>query len=195
MDSMRVLPDLTQERLAAMAELARSISTVLPPETYRRLPTLAVHGDFHPGNLKFHRGRVIGLYDFDWANLDLRVYDLALALNYFCSIWDSGRREILDLGKLDLFLDAYQSESHKLQGLEKRTPGPLSLTELGLLPDLLLAGNLFILDWIISDYQEERISTSLYRRYLGHNLELTRWLVENKEYLRSFMSERFKPCP
>lgn len=56
---------------------------------------LVIHGDYHPGNVKFQDGKVSGIFDFDWSNADLRCFDVAIALLYFCSVWngiDAGNR-------------------------------------------------------------------------------------------------------
>jgi homoserine kinase type II len=44
--------------------------------------TLPVHGDFHTGNLLFQDGALSGILDFDFARLDLRVADIAIALGF-----------------------------------------------------------------------------------------------------------------
>ena len=70
--------------------ITRSIADTLDglssPE-YNRMPRLAIHGDYHPGNLIFRDGHVSGLLDFDWAHMDVRCFDVALALYYFCIQW------------------------------------------------------------------------------------------------------------
>lgn len=52
------------------------------PKT-ERLPRLIIHHDYHPGNLRFAGDEIVGLFDFDWAKLDWRALDVALALFYF----------------------------------------------------------------------------------------------------------------
>jgi homoserine kinase type II len=48
-----------------------------PEERYQALPMLVVHGDYHPGNLKFVGDAVSGIFDLDWATVQPRVLDLA----------------------------------------------------------------------------------------------------------------------
>jgi len=43
---------------------------------------LPVHGDFHTGNLLFHAGQLSAVLDFDFARVDLRVADVAIALGF-----------------------------------------------------------------------------------------------------------------
>src|SRR5262249_1206751 len=40
---------------------------------------IPIHGDFTPWNIRYARGRLSGVLDFDAAHLDLRVADFALA--------------------------------------------------------------------------------------------------------------------
>jgi len=70
------------ERLSAedMRYLMQSVATLereLPDERYHGLPELVVHGDYHPGNMKFLNGEVSGIFDLDWATVQPRVRDLA----------------------------------------------------------------------------------------------------------------------
>lgn len=48
-----------------------------PDARYHALPKLVVHGDYHPGNLKFVGDAVSGIFDLDWATVQPRVLDLA----------------------------------------------------------------------------------------------------------------------
>ena len=45
----------------------------------RERPGLVIHGDFTPWNLRFHRGRLSGVLDFELAHWDHRVADFALS--------------------------------------------------------------------------------------------------------------------
>jgi Ser/Thr protein kinase RdoA (MazF antagonist) len=77
------------------------------------LPRLVVHGDFHTGNLLFRGGELTGVLDFDFARIDVRVADLAIALAF-----------LGDRGQRDAFLAAYHAGF------------PLSPAEQALLPVL-----------------------------------------------------------
>ncbi len=113
----------------------------------QELPESIIHSDYHPGNLKFVGDEVSGLVDFDWAKLDLRAFDVGLALWYFCASWEAGSDGALRLDDLTAFVSSYQGA---LEG--EGQPGPLSARELALLPDLIQAGNVYILYWTIRDY-------------------------------------------
>jgi homoserine kinase type II len=60
----------------------------LPDDRYDTLPKLVVHGDYHPGNIKFTNDDVSGIFDLDWATLQPRLRDLADGLFLF-----AGERE------------------------------------------------------------------------------------------------------
>ena len=51
-----------------------AVTARLPLRTSERVLT---HGDFHPGNVLWHRGRISGVVDWSSARLDTRWYDLA----------------------------------------------------------------------------------------------------------------------
>lgn len=74
----------TLQRLIRVTEtLARSLSD----KAYWALPGCIIHGDWHPGNLKFAGDAVSGIFDFDWVMAGPRAVDVADGLLYF-----AGRR-------------------------------------------------------------------------------------------------------
>ncbi len=70
------------ERLAQQLELVREH---LDRHLYPRLPRAVIHGDIHPGNVKFSNGQVAAVYDFDYLNEQARCRDLVDALMFFGS--------------------------------------------------------------------------------------------------------------
>jgi len=75
------------QRLAAYVlgqlELAKKR---LPDDVFFKLPCLTIHGDFHPGNIKFRGNAVAGFFDLDWASWQPRLFDIAYGLLYFAAI-------------------------------------------------------------------------------------------------------------
>lgn len=147
---------------------------------YAKMPRLAVHGDFHPGNLKFHEEKVTGVFDFDWAKIDARCFDVGLAIIYFCSSWGNINDGTIHLGRVKNFLGAYQEDAKM-----NKTIGPLNKLELDYLPHMIHMGNLIVVDWIISDYFRTSQYHQHYLKYLRHNLSLNRWLEKNWKELVS----------
>jgi homoserine kinase type II len=144
--------------------------------TYGLLPQLAVHGDFHPGNLKFRDGEVVGLFDLDWTKIDTRCFDVALAISYFCTSWQANDDGTLLSAEAQMFLRAYQQESAEL-----KQPGPLDSRELAAFPLLLRASNLYVLNWTITDYYSLTAASDEYLRYLVHGVRCLQWLETNQE--------------
>lgn len=54
-------------------------------ETYSSLPHTIIHGDYHPGNVKFRGDEVCGIFDLDWASRQPRVRDIADGILYFAA--------------------------------------------------------------------------------------------------------------
>jgi hypothetical protein len=107
-------------------------SDCLEEPVCRALPELVIHCDYHPGNLKFEDGHVTALFDFDWSKIDLRVFDVGLALFYFFAGWGGDLDGCLRLEPLGIFLQAYQERLRNSQGI-----GPLSKDEPCYLPAMI----------------------------------------------------------
>jgi len=75
--------DLLSEVRALLSQLDEKLHGTI----YGRLPEAIIHGDLHPGNVKFKGSRLAGFFDFDWANRQERVRDVGDALLFF-----AGRR-------------------------------------------------------------------------------------------------------
>jgi len=57
----------------------------LDDDLYGRLPKAVIHGDVHPGNVRFRDGMVSAVYDFDYLSLQARLRDLSDAMILFGS--------------------------------------------------------------------------------------------------------------
>ncbi len=147
---------------------------ITPRGVYDGLPHLAIHGDYHPGNLKFQDEQVVGLFDFDWAKMDARCFDVGVAIAYFCTAWDESADGNLLLDRIDMFLTAYQESAKEMQAL-----GPLSRHELQCLPQMIVAGNFYVLNWTLEEFYTARPDAEEYLRYLRHGVRSLRWLGED----------------
>lgn len=153
--------------------LKRVEAGVIPDSTLERMPELPVHGDYHQGNLTYEGSEVVGVFDFDWTKIDLRLFDLAQALLYFCASWDGEQGGRLDLDRYGLFLRSYNDRCGR--GTE---PGPLSGVEQSELPRMLTATNQFVLYSIIrSFYDTEDASVDLWMVAVHQYLGMMRWLA------------------
>lgn len=175
----RDFDDCFQDSLEFLLSLAeRTAGTV---GALGELPCIGIHGDFHPGNLKYSADRVTGVFDFDRASIDLRLYDLALAIIYFCAAWgepDDGR---LRLDRAAVFLHSYQERAARLGA-----PGRLTAAEVRHFPELLAAASLALLKWVTADsYYAESADCDerLHLSFLRHILRLNLWVDSHRQDL------------
>ena len=152
------------------------------------MPYIPVHCDYHPGNLKWVDEQGVGLFDFDWAKLDYRLFDVAEGIVYFCSSWEGRDSGDLWLDKATAFLRGYQEEASRFE-----FPGPLSVAELRALPRMIANANLYVLNWDASAYYEagEVLANATlteededeYLMYLKHQVELMNYIEDHQEEL------------
>lgn len=151
-------------------------ANTIPEEDISKMPMNPIHCDFHPGNLKFENKKVVGIFDFDWSKIDLRIFDVCLALAYCASCWDEENDGIMLLDKCRIFLTSYQERLMELNGLM-----PMNETELAHFPTMMAMANFYLLNWdIIAYYAEEDCNDHEYLVYLKHNVRLLEWIEENK---------------
>lgn len=81
-----------RHRLATLGEQLQNIRQEFETRLYPVLPRTVIHGDIHPGNVRFRHDRVSALYDFDYLSVQARVRDVIDALAFFAS----ARSEPLD---------------------------------------------------------------------------------------------------
>jgi len=122
-ETARMLYPQLDEETAAMLreELAHHVAL-----DWRGLPAGVVHADLFPDNVLFSRGEITGVIDFYYACNDLRVYDLAITVNQWCTLGDGS----LDPARTLALLRAYQGER------------PLQLAERSAWPHMLRYGAL-----------------------------------------------------
>ena len=172
--------------LTQLDDLLGRLENIPPEEKCTAMPRLAVHGDYHPGNLKFRDGKVSGVLDFGWSKIDARCFDVGLAILYFCTSWDADTDGNLQLDRVDKFLGAYQETTKK-----NKTVGPLDRLELGPLPQMIQIGNSIVIDWILSEYYGGNPDPQEYLKYLKHCVSLNLWLDRNRKALSSCIQRHF----
>jgi len=142
------------------------------------LPITAVHGDYHPGNLKYQGNKVVAVLDFDWSHMDFRIYDVGLAVFYFCTSWEADSDGRIQLDRLHHFLLAYQLAAKAYSWIE-----PLPADEAECLPQMIQLANLFIIDWTVNHYFTRGGDTEKYLGYLQHGVRVSEWLENNHQRL------------
>lgn len=168
------------------------ISTIkantIPEQDVAKMPVNPIHCDFHPGNLKFKDNKAVGLFDFDWSKIDLRLFDFCLALVYCASCWDEENDGTILLDKCKIFMASYQNTLAELGGL-----APMNETELAHFPTMMAMANTYILNWdITAYYEEEDLNDYEYLAYLKHNVRLLEWIEANKGGLAK-IADSLKP--
>ncbi|MFP4248264.1 MAG: phosphotransferase [Armatimonadota bacterium] len=117
-----LLADAGDEDATALREalaLARDLAERFPDERYWSLPRTVVQGDYHPANLKFDDGDVVGVFDWDWASDQPRMVDVADGLLFFCGereaplvggdIWSLTASFTIDQARVERFLEGYEA--------------------------------------------------------------------------------------
>lgn len=152
--------------------------TKVPAGDYAQMPQNPIHCDFHPGNLKYRGNEAVGIFDFDWSKIDLRLFDIGLGLVYCCSSWVDEQDGTLKLDQCEVFLKAYQNKLKEVEEL-----APLNDTEKKYLPELLAAGNLYLVFWALRDYYSNlgQLNVYEYLTYLQHQVKLMNWIESNKD--------------
>ena len=150
-----------------------------------QMPLCPIHCDFHPGNLKYENNRVVGIFDFDWSKIDLRLFDVCMAVDYFCCSWDEKNDGDLRLEKAALFLNAYQHQLHQTDGMK-----PLNAVEIKNLPGMLTAANLCIMNWIVSTFHaDDDLNDDEYLAYLKHSVKLMYFIAQHRNTMSQIAAE------
>ncbi len=129
----------------------------------RGLPFIPIHCDYYPANMTFLDDRIRGLFDFDWAKIDYRVFDVGHAMVYCFSSHDGADQNHLRFEAATRFLHAYQD-----QAALKPAPGAMGERELALLPLMVATGNLYLLIWCLDCRYVEGRDEDEYLEYLEH---------------------------
>ena len=152
------------------------------------MPLCAIHCDFHPGNLKYENNRVAGIFDFDWSKMDLRLFDVCLAVDYFCCSWDEKNDGDLRLEEVALFLNAYQDQLHQTDGMT-----PLNAVEIKNLTGMLAAANLCIINWIVSTFSaDDELNDYEYLTYLKHSVRLMYSIEKQRSTISQIAADLLK---
>jgi Ser/Thr protein kinase RdoA (MazF antagonist) len=97
------LPLIADARGEAVELISRTART-------RNITVGVTHNDIFPGNVLVHDGRVTALLDWEEADLDWLVWDLASSIVPFCSTAEGD----LDRDAAQVFLDSYRAASGRV---------------------------------------------------------------------------------
>ena len=147
-------------------------------------PSIVIHCDYHPGNLKFSGEEIVGLFDFDWSKIDLRCFDVALAGWYFFTSWHGEQDGAIRLTEFRNFLNIYQKTFQDQSVLK-----PMNDVELVQLPWLISAANLYVLNWTVGDYSSKEVDPDEYLKYLQHSINFIHWFELEGQNLLSELTD------
>lgn len=142
-------------------------------------PVTIIHGDWHPGNMLFRKGRVCAVLDFDAARHQPRIIDLAYGLLQFSILRGvTGPEEWPDFGdetRIRRFLAGYQT--HETAPADQRR----------IVPDLMLEA-------LIGEAVLPIAVTGSFGRLPGFGVlqmvgRKVRWLLKNCPRLRQWLLE------
>lgn len=137
-------------------------------DLYKRLPQQLLHRDYGPGNIFVDGQRVTAILDFEFAGVDIRILELAIALCW----WPS---RLLGTGKEWEIIDAF--------GLAYTHRFPLSDEELAALPATLRLRDMTSFVHRIGRYfaglENDEVIASLMRG----TVKRENWLLANEETL------------
>ena len=92
----------------------------LPRARYERLPKRIVYGDYNPYNTRFVGDELVGMFDWDYARDEARIFDIA---NEMILVYTECRLRLKEIGE---FIEEYQEASDE----------PLTREELEALPEM-----------------------------------------------------------
>jgi homoserine kinase type II len=162
-----------QENLGQLLKNCEETARQCRDLSQAEVPRLVIHSDFHPGNLRFKGEEIVAMFDFDWSKIDLRVFDVGLALWYFFSSWKTMDNGVVRTEDAERFLDNYQRAVSQHSGI-----GPLNQHELEILPVMINLGNLYVLNWTVTDYYAKTVDVDEYLIYLQHHISFNRWYAQ-----------------
>ena len=144
---------------------------------------LMIHGDYHPGNQKYSDHGVTGVFDFDWCKEDLRLFDVAITITYFCTSWKEHENGMLFMEEIKVLLEAYQAYL-----LGSKNIYPLTEKELAVLPEMIILANMYVIWWDLQEIFNVEESESCEGQclvYLDHNTRINEFALEHLEELRA----------
>lgn len=138
------------------------------------------HKDLNPGNVMFdEEGNIIAIFDFDWANTDYRVYDIAWMAYQAIASWDPNSWGDVPFDKLQRFIDVYNEEM-----LKRGCPlGVLTKDEEEFLPSMMVIGAMkVIMDFACYEEHEHDVHRVLVNtsRFIASVNKMRKYIEEKQ---------------
>lgn len=144
------------------------------------LPKTHIHTDAHMGNFKFvgDDDIVTAVFDFDWAKMDVRLYDVGMACVAMNTTWFYDRHGEVNMENVSESLKAY----NRIMLDDGCKIGQLTETEARFLPDMMIACNLYIMrDLLRQPYENRDLSDYEYLYFMIHQVEAMQWIEAHRQ--------------
>jgi Ser/Thr protein kinase RdoA (MazF antagonist) len=112
-------------QLDRVGQQLRCVREHLDSGLYAALPQAVIHGDFHPGNVRFRGPQVAAVYDFDYLSVQARARDVSDALIFFAST----RTALLDPDRIRSLTQPFWPDRLRCRLLLQGYQGSAGLTE------------------------------------------------------------------
>jgi homoserine kinase type II len=156
----------------------------ITPEEYAALPEVAIHGDYHAGNVKFDGEDAVGLFDFDWSKVDARIFDVCLGLVYCAGSWDVQTDGSMRLDDCRAFLTAYN------ETLKDSPFPPLTEAEKKVFVRMVAGAHFYLIYWLTELWyylDVDGINNYEAMSYMVHFLRGLSWVEEHEKELRALL--------
>lgn len=159
---------------------------IIPEEDFAKLPVVPNQSDLHPANFKYNEdGTVSGFFDFDWAKMDIRLFELGFGCSYFFSSWDSDRDGDILVEKVIDFINTYNNHLRKLNGLM-----PMTELEKKYFFEAMVMGTEYLVRWASEAcFKDNTLNPYEYLYYMQHEVRVLQWLENHEEEVRTFSSK------
>jgi Putative homoserine kinase type II (protein kinase fold) len=146
------------------------------------LPTTHIHTDAHMGNFKFTGAddTVTAVFDFDWAKMDVRLYDVGMAAVAMNTSWFYDKMGEVNLENVAESLRAY----NQIMLDDGCVIGQLTETEAKWFPDMMIACNIYIMrDLLRQSYENRDLSDFEYLYFMVHQVESMKWIEARRQQI------------
>ena len=154
---------------------------IIPADDFNQLPICPLQCDFHPANVKYDEdGIVTGIFDFDWAKMDVRIFELGLGMTYCFSSWNFESDGDLKLNDIINFMTVYNNRLAELNGLTTFTD-----LEKKYFFEALLMGTLYLVRWASEAcYKDISLNPYEYLYYMQHEIRVLKWIESHEDEIR-----------
>lgn len=163
---------------------------IIPQEDFEKLPIVPNQCDPHPANFKFNKDNTAsGIFDFDWAKMDIRLFELGFSSYYFFEEWNLGPEEDNDGAiRMNEVADYITTYNNRLKELGRLTP--LTDLEKKYFFESLIMGDMYLVRWASElCYKEPDNNSHEFLYYMQHLIRSLKWLEKHETEIREISAE------